>query len=161
MFHTKHRPAGSRAATSRTGERGYTFVEALLHLAILSVFFILFSGFFRYSAGLIHQVSDPSAVEWELFRYELAEYLKSVDGVQILGRESQLRIISGNKVTEIGHYPAQSLIRKRVNGEGHEPMLTGVQSVRFTVEENELSIRAVFIGGTERGTIHHLLPAEK
>jgi competence protein ComGF len=146
---------------SRAGEGGYTFIEALLHLAILSVFFILFSGFFRYSAGLIHHISDPASVEWELFRYELAEYLKAVDGVQILERGSQLRIISGNKVTEIGHYPVQSLIRKRVNGEGHEPMLTDVRSVTFTVEENELSIRAAFIDGTERGTIHHLLPAEE
>ncbi|KZE40127.1 hypothetical protein AV656_02300 [Bhargavaea cecembensis] len=146
---------------SRIGERGYTFIEALLHLAILSVFFILFAGFFRYTTGLIHHVGDPASVEWELFRYELAEYLKAVDGVQILEHGSRLHIISGNKVTEIGHYPDQSLIRKRVNGEGHEPMLTGVRSVTFTTEENELSIRAAFIDGTERGTLHHLLLAEK
>ncbi|WP_213422969.1 competence type IV pilus minor pilin ComGF [Bhargavaea massiliensis] len=146
---------------SRAGEGGYTFIEALLHLVILSAFFILFAGFFRYSAGMAHHIGDPSSVEWELFRYELAEYLKGVDGVQVGEQGNLLKVIHKDKVTEIGHYPVQSMIRKRVNAEGHEPMLTGVRSVNISVSENVLSIRAVFNDGTERGTMHHLLPAEE
>ncbi|EMR06658.1 Competence protein ComGF [Bhargavaea cecembensis DSE10] len=161
MSHTREPRAGSHAASSRTSEGGYTFIEALLHLAILSVFFILFAGFFRYSAGLFHHVGDPTSVEWELFRYEVTEYMKNVDRVEILERGSKLHIFSGETVTEIGYYPESSLIRKRVNSKGHEPMLTGVRSVLFTVSDNVLSIRAAFDDGTERGTMHHLLPAEE
>ncbi|SDE43101.1 Putative Competence protein ComGF [Bhargavaea beijingensis] len=161
MFHTRQPPDGSHAAMNRTDEAGYTFIEALLHLAIFSVFFILFAGFFRYSAGLVHHIGDPSSVEWEQFRYELADYLKDVDGVQVGEQGSLLRVVRQDKVTEISHYPVQSMVRKRVNGEGHEPMLTGVRSVSISVSENILSLRAVFVDGTERGTMHHLLPAEK
>ncbi|MFC7364850.1 MULTISPECIES: competence type IV pilus minor pilin ComGF [Bhargavaea] len=159
MFHTRQPRAGSHDATSRASEGGYTFIEALLQLLILSVFFILFAGFFRYSAVLVHDVGDPSSVEWELFRYELADYLKNVDGVQITERGSKLLVVSGGKRTEIGHYAKNSMIRKRVNDEGHEPMLTGVRSVSFTESGNQLSIRVAFNDGTERGTIHHFLPA--
>nr|WP_285859118.1 competence type IV pilus minor pilin ComGF [Bhargavaea ginsengi] len=161
VFRTRPCPDGNHAATGQSSEAGYTFVEALLHLAIFSLFFILFAGFFRYSAEMAHHIGDPSSVEWELFRYELADYLGEVEGVHILDGGSRLRIITGDKVTEIGHYPAASLILKRVNDQGHEPMLTGVRSVRFLVEEGVLSVSAVFMDGKERRSLHHLLQTKK
>lgn len=110
---------------------------------------------------MAHHIGDPSSIEWELFRYELADYLGEVEGVQILEGGSRLLIITGDKVTEIGHYPATSLIRKRVNDQGHEPMLTRVRSVRFSVEEGVLSVSAVFMDGKERRSLHHILQAKK
>lgn len=118
-------------------DRGYTLLESLFQLIILAVFVQFLLLFFSWKGAIEEQYSDYTTREWELFSAEFQ---------QLLAEVSEIHLPFKNVVqfkTERGQITIEqngTVIRKRVSGEGHVPVLTDVRSTSFVFDGKKLTV---------------------
>ncbi|MET3574777.1 ComGF family competence protein [Bhargavaea ullalensis] len=156
MWHTGRCRDGSRSASRPSREGGYTFIDSLLQLTIFSMFCLFSLAFLTWAGQTAGKMTDDTAVEWELFRRELMPYLRGIDDIRVHAGGEGVSVGKSGTITDIERHG--EVIRKRVDREGHEQMLTGVGRARFFMEGNrQLVLIAKFSNGTERRTTHTLV----
>lgn len=131
-----------------TNERGYTLIESLFQLAIFAIFVQLFILFFHWKAPIENYYMEQSNAGWEMFAVDLQAELVNVAsfyvhtnarGIQLMTERGRVNIEQNNTV-----------VRKTVDGSGHIPFLTGVESIQFTVKDTTLFANVVMLDGTEK-----------
>ncbi len=127
-------------------EQGYTLLESIFQLLIMTAFIHLFLLFFFWKGPIEQRYSDYSSTEWELFSADLQQLLSEVSEFQLLsvGRAIQLR----NNRGVIDIEQSDSVIRTRVNGIGHTPLLTGIRAVTYTFDGITLNANVTMLDGS-------------
>lgn len=139
-------------------ERGYTFIESLFQLIILAILVQLILLFFLWKAPIENQYSDMAATDWELFAVDMQRLLSNVQQIEVYptGRGITFSNMRGIIDVEQG----TGVIRKKVFGQGHVPLLTNVRSVVFHLEGSTLFADVTRLDGSqkERGFAIGLYP---
>ena len=129
-------------------ERGYTFVEALLQLVVTG----LFASFFiivTIWTGYFHGTAfTKEHTEWELFVHDLLQYMTYSQHVEVINNGKGIRIMQHEQFVHVETY--KTLIRKRVDGQGHEPMLMNVRTVEFVQDGTKLTLIVEFLNGLRK-----------
>lgn len=126
-------------------EEGFTLIEVLLSLSIVSLCVVLLSFFTSQSKSLQERINTDRQIEWHLFlnqaEYELEGSYKvsvNLDSMTVEKENDQ-----GHKET-IKYQKYLSLLRRQVGGEGHQPLLTDLKSLQFKTKENKVIITVKF-----------------
>ncbi|WP_318615008.1 ComGF family competence protein [Sporosarcina sp. YIM B06819] len=127
-------------------EYGYTLLESIFQLVIMTAFIHLFLLFFFWKAPIEQQYVDYSSTQWELFTAELQQLLADVSEIQLLnaGKVVYFRNSHGTVAVE----QSGTVIRKRVNGDGHVPLFTGIRSATFTFDSVTLTAVVTMTDGS-------------
>lgn len=126
------------------GEKGFAFLNSLIDLMVLMLLLPLIVLFFSF-AITFSEALNPKRLEWQLFTEELRVYLHQIDSIEVINNGGGIRIIQKGEEYDIESYP--QVIRKQKLRQGHELMLTGVESSSFRVDGTKLKIRVKFSGG--------------
>lgn len=122
---------------------GYTFIEMLLSLSLFLWITIFVCGtvplikYYHYSEEMIF------SMDFEVFIQVLKNELLSSEGITITSDRLNLR--QGTEYIQYELY--NDMIRRRVNGQGHEPMLFNIRAVTFSQENRRLLIAFQFSNG--------------
>ncbi|TWT26140.1 competence type IV pilus minor pilin ComGF [Planomicrobium sp. CPCC 101110] len=126
-------------------ERGFAFFGSLVDLMVLMLLLPLIALFFSFAVSFSESL-DPKILEWQLFAEELKVYLRGVDSIAEINNGGGIRISRNGEEYDIESYP--QLIRKQKFRQGHEPMLTGVESCSFRIDGTKLIVHAKFLNGS-------------
>ncbi|MCG7336366.1 ComGF family competence protein [Sporosarcina sp. ACRSM] len=138
-------------------DHGYTFMESIFQLLLLTVFVHFLLLFFSWKGAIEEQYSDYTTREWELFSAELQQMLTEVSEIH-LPFSSSMKFKNERGIITIEK--SGTVIRKRVGGEGHVPLLTNVRSASFTFDGVELTVAVTFVDHSvkRRGFVVGLYP---
>lgn len=125
-------------------EKGFTFLNALFDLLLLLTLLPLIVLFFTFASSFSEDL-DKKHLEWLLFTEDLQSYLYQSDSIEIINNGGGVRIVQKGIEYDIEVYG--KFIRKQKNDQGHEIMLTDLDSFRFRLEESSLDIQADFSSG--------------
>jgi len=121
-----------RSFIKRPNEQGYTFLESIFQLIILTIFIHLFLLFFFWKGSIEQYYTDYSSTEWELFSADLQYLLSDVSEIRMVNAGRTIRFKNNRGLIDIEQ--SRTVIRKRVDATGHVPLLTGVKEVFFTFD---------------------------
>ncbi|KAA0966051.1 hypothetical protein FQ087_07310 [Sporosarcina sp. ANT_H38] len=113
-------------------EHGYTFLESIFQLIIMTVFIHLFILFFFWKGPIEQQYTDYSSTEWELFSADLQHLLSDVSEIRVVNNGRTIRLKNNRGLIDIEQ--SGTVIRKRVDITGHIPLVTEVKMVTFTFD---------------------------
>ena len=126
-------------------EEGFTLIEVLLSLSIVSLCVVLLSFFTSQSKSLQERINTDRQIEWHLFlnqvEYELEGSYKISVNLDNMSVEKETK--QGHKET-IKYQKYLSLLRRQVGGEGHQPILTDLKSLQFKTKEDKVVITVQF-----------------
>lgn len=129
-------------------QRGYTLIESLFQLAIFAVFVQLLVLFFLWKSPIEKQYSSMTNTAWELFVVDMQAALIDVHKFDIHANSRGLQLVNNRGVIDIEQN--HNVIRKKVDGLGHVPFLTDVQSTIFTFDGTTLLIDVTMLDGTRK-----------
>ncbi len=125
-------------------EKGFAFLGSLVDLLALMLLLPLAAIFFSFALQFSESL-DPKRLEWQLFSGELKAYLQDVDSIKEIDNGRGIRLIRKGEEFDIESYP--QLVRKQKFQQGHELMLTGVESCSFRIEGSTLTLKTKFLNG--------------
>ena len=134
------------AFMNRMDEQGYTLLESLFQLLIMTAFIHLLLMFFFWKGSIEQQYADYTSMQWELFSADLQQLLVEVSEIQLLNGDKVIRFRNIRGSVDIEQ--SGSVIRKRVTGDGHVPLFTGIRSVVFTLDSMTLTVLVTMLDGT-------------
>lgn len=117
-------------------DRGFTMLEMLFAFSIFCVISTFLPIMFQIIFNSHSVESRIQNMEWELFVNLLKKEVQAGESVEVVN--GQLRIINGEEVSTYQKY--QNILRKQVNGTGHEVVLQNVQSVSFARNAQSVTI---------------------
>ncbi|MEK5038834.1 ComGF family competence protein [Sporosarcina sp. FSL K6-3457] len=127
-------------------EQGYTLLENIFQLLIMTAFIHLFLLFFFWKGPIDQQYADYSSTQWELFSVELQQLLANVKEIQLLNAGKVIHLQNNHGSVTIEQ--SGTVIRKRVAGSGHIPLFTGIQAVTFTFDSTTLTAFVTMVDGS-------------
>ncbi|WP_377888528.1 competence type IV pilus minor pilin ComGF [Alkalihalobacillus sp. R86527] len=133
-------------------EEGFTLIEVLITLLILLALTAVLPSLMITSvktAGIDHQQEEE-----QLFYVLVAREIRGASSVSTNGRNLSLTNPSGET---IGFEMYGNVIRRRVNGTGHEVVLQGVKSMNITISGQRVKIVLVLTNGTTKEEICYQL----
>jgi len=117
-------------------EKGFTLAESIITLmiavTILSLVPLVIKGFNHIN----HSLSTEESYEWNIFLMQLRREIRNSSSVDISGNKLILQV-NGEWVT---YESFGLLLRRRVNGAGHEVVLQKVRNAEFTMKENHINL---------------------
>lgn len=131
-------------------ESGYTLLESLFQLVIAAAFLHLIVLFLMYKESAQHQLTDSQTTEWELFMVDLQMDLSAVQLIDVNENGTILTVYMKDAEENKEYSSVGGVVRRRVGNQGHVPLLTQVQSLRFTDEGHLIAVSVTLQDGTER-----------
>ncbi|REB10042.1 hypothetical protein DVB69_04340 [Sporosarcina sp. BI001-red] len=131
-------------------ESGYTLLESLFQLIIAATFLHLIVLFLLFKESTHHQLTDSQTTEWELFMVDLQLDLSVVQTINVNDTGTVLTVYSMDVEDNKEYSTVGGVVRRRVGNQGHVPLLTYVQSVRFIDEGPMVAVSVTLQDGTER-----------
>lgn len=113
----------------RHKDAGFTMLEMLFSLSVMIV--ILF--FFSLLVGSLHVENRTAELEMETMFQQVAKDIRKAVAVEVRSNRLYLLSPSGDEVM-FEHY--HNMLRKRVNGRGHEVVATHIANVHFSQKRN-------------------------
>lgn len=121
-------------------EKGFTLIEAMMSLMILSVIMFFLPLIVHSFTAVDRMVHISEDFEWNLFLVELRNEIKKADNIAIL--QDRLFIYKGELITMYEKH--RDTIRKKVNNLGNETVLQNVQSLGFTIRDDSVVMSVEF-----------------
>lgn len=120
-------------------DRGFTMLEMLFSFSI----FCMVASFLPLMFNIMfhHQSIEGrlQEMEWGLFVNQLKKEIQASDYVNIVNGE--LTVINGEDTTTFQKY--QNMLRRRVNGKGHEVVLQNVKEISFQHIGGGIQVRVI------------------
>lgn len=129
-------------------DHGYTFVESILQLVIFALFAEVFVLIALWTGHFQSTTLTKEHTEWELFVNDLLHYIAVSESVEVINNGQGVRITQQEQKVEVEKY--DKMIRKRVDGLGHEPMLMGVKKVEFYLQQEKLLMKVELLNGLQK-----------
>ena len=130
-------------------ESGYTFLESLLQLMIMLVFVQLFVLFFLWKEPIERHYFDISGTEWQLFAVDFQIALSDVYKIEVHADGRGIRLWNNRGTIDIEQGTA--VVRKRVDGSGHVPLLTNIREAKFELNQKTVFVDITMLDGKKKG----------
>ncbi|HSI67363.1 MAG TPA: competence type IV pilus minor pilin ComGF [Planococcus sp. (in: firmicutes)] len=138
------------------GQEGFTFLTSLFDLMVLLTLLPLIALFFGYVSAASMGM-DAKHLEWQLFSVELPHYLNGVESIEVINNGGGVRMVQSGVEYDIELYA--KLIRKQKFRQGHEIMLTGIETCRFSISGTRLTVEVEFSNGIRKVADYVFSPA--
>jgi competence protein ComGF len=135
-----------RSFMKTPNEQGYTFIESIFQLIIMTIFIHLLLLFFIWKGSIEQYYTDYSSPEWELFSADLQYLLSDVSEIRMVNSGRTIRLLNSRGLIDIEQN--STVIRKRVDTTGHIPLLTGVKTVIFKFDGITITAYVTMLNGT-------------
>lgn len=139
MFVEKQSVNKFASPSSQVIENGFTLIEALLSLLAVASIFSLLPIALQVEQKIIQASEVATSTEWHIFLKQLEEERKNYPISSVT--PDSFCFIKDTK--EVCYSKYQSIIRKQVEGRGHEPILTEIEAFQTKTSANYLEITAV------------------
>lgn len=131
-------------------EDGFTLLEVLFTLTLISLCVFLFSMAISQIKTVRANVKDDRQIEWHLFLNQMENDIRGTEFLNVT--EKRLTVVKFNVSKDaserITYERFGSMIRRRVGGDGHQPMLTQVSTSEFTLlTKNKVKLTVTFDNG--------------
>lgn len=135
--------------TSKKHDLGFSLLEVVVTLSIVSSCVLLFSFAIAQISSTRTVIKDDRQIEWHLFVNQLAYELADSEDVSASRERLSMKRVGGTsgKSETITYERYFKLIRRQVDSRGHQPILLEVSTITFTLVEESLTIRVVFSNG--------------
>lgn len=134
----------------RLNERGFTFIESLLHLTVLFLFATLTMLIMLWAQSIQDTNQIKHDVDWELFVYDIHQYNQnSLSGALVSSEILKFEPANDPQNREFYIEKPYNNIRKRSNLGGNEIMLPSAKELLYEQKGNEIMMKVV----TEDGKI--------
>ena len=131
-------------------EAGFTLVESLFQLIIALAFLHLIVLFLLFKDSTHQRLTDSLSTEWELFMVDLQTDLAEIQTIEVKQNGTMLIAHKPLASEDTEYTNVGGVIRRRVDGQGHVPLLTSVKDVQFIDEGPLLQVLVTLSDGTER-----------
>lgn len=143
----------SSVFTGNNRFQGFTLMECLVSLTVVSLFFLMISGTFRQSQEISRIVESREELEWQIFLVQfdkIAEKgtFRSVSSTGLVFDRHELH--EGKVVGLAIKYSANKQYIYLSNNGGTEPILTQVQSLVFEQDGQSILFTVTFLNGDEK-----------
>lgn len=132
--------------SKRINEKGFSLIECILSLLILSTILCFFPLLIKAYERIDHAISTEKDFEWNLFLMELRKELRTSNGWEVT--KNGLYLKSGQEIVVYEKY--NNLIRRRVDGKGHEVVLQKIKQINFSSNKNEIILHVQFTNNHTR-----------
>lgn len=137
-----------------SNHKGFTMLEMLFSFSIFCLIASLLPIMFQILFDNYSIESRIQKMEWELFVSQLKKEIQSSDFVDVMNGELILR--DGEET--ISYQSFQRVIRRRVDGKGHEVVLQNVETVSFSKKDSKVSVEVKdTLGVGHLAVIHYFL----
>lgn len=116
---------------------GFTFIESLFALIITIILLSFYPLVHQLFSRITLQTNLDQTVEWELFLQQARYDFRFSKKIALENNQLSLKQADG-KIIEYNLY--KQLLRKQINGKGHEPLLTNIKKVDFHIQSNYLLV---------------------
>lgn len=129
-------------------EDGFTLLEVLLAVSVTSISVLLLSFFVDQSVRLEQEVESDRQIEWHLFLNQVEYDLKESTLVDF-GAEGFVvkRPKIDGTIEKVTYERYFRLFRRRVGGEGHQPILTQIETFQLEKTDDQLWLTVLFQNG--------------
>ena len=134
-------------------ERGFTLLETVVALSVTMLCAWVLSFSYRHFRVAKEATSTGKEMEFHLFVHQFEQDIKGMEYVHHLKQELKLQrwVEENQSIEEVYYERYGQLLRRRVSKQGHQPMLTGIEAVKFDVHSSFLWIDVFFMNGEK----HH------
>ncbi|WP_172369248.1 competence type IV pilus minor pilin ComGF [Sporosarcina jiandibaonis] len=129
-------------------EKGFTFIESLFQLIIFVAFAHLFVLFFLWKSPIEEQYANMSDGAWELFAVDFQASIVDVKEFNVHVGGHGISFVTDRGRIDIEQRNA--MIRKAIDGQGHIPFLTNVQSAYFMLNGPVVTVTVTMLDGTRK-----------
>jgi competence protein ComGF len=126
---------------------GFTLIEMLITLSCFLIIVSFFPVLLNVKWFKEYQSERFNPLEWQLFARQVTVEIREAKEIELKNRTVHLYKVNGEKVSFEKY---GNLIRRRVNGQGHEIILQYISDVHYKLEDNGLRIEVV----TEQGKLY-------
>ncbi|MDG5470790.1 competence type IV pilus minor pilin ComGF [Jeotgalibacillus sp. ET6] len=126
---------------------GFTLVEAVLCLAVLTIIAALMPLLYVNLYSVNHQLEESVHKEWDLFSIQFRKEVMLHDVEKVETRKLTLKSKEGDTIV-FSFYG--SLLRRQVNGTGHEVYLTAIKDLSFSSSDGMIGLEVKFINEKQR-----------
>lgn len=137
--------------------RGFTLIEAMLHMLILSIIMSLIPLIMYYLSSVDRIMSVQHDYEWNLFLINFRHEIADADPISVY---RQRVLASKNEQVTYRFEVYGTVLRKRVNNTGHEVILQNIRDAAFIKFDDHFTFEVEFLDGTKEKAIF-LLPEQK
>ncbi|EIN5665717.1 ComGF family competence protein [Listeria monocytogenes] len=120
----------------RNGSPAFTLLETILSITIILSISSLIPLFFQCYNKTIQFSNIDQTTEWQLFLIQTRLELEKATNIQIDG--NKLSFSNGKDLITYSKY--NDLVRRQVNGKGHEPLLTNAKDYQLIKKEKQLHL---------------------
>ncbi|ELY0461620.1 competence protein ComGF [Listeria innocua] len=118
----------------------FTLLETILSITIVLSIISLIPLFFECYHKTIQLSNLDQTSEWQLFLVQTRLELEKATNIQVHPEKLSFQV-NDNLVT---YSKYNNILRRQVNGKGHEPLLHKVTNWQITNEENQLILKVTF-----------------
>ncbi|HBM4072687.1 competence type IV pilus minor pilin ComGF [Listeria innocua] len=118
----------------------FTLLETILSITIVLSISSLIPLFFECYHKTIQLSNLDQTSEWQLFLVQTRLELEKATNIQVNPEKLSFKV-NDNLVT---YSKYNNILRRQVNGKGHEPLLDKVTNWQITNEENQLILKVTF-----------------
>lgn len=133
---------------SINNDRGFTLIESIFQLVIFVAFIHLVMLFIFWKEPIERQYGEMSDTAWEMFAVDLQDSIANVEEFNVHEDGRGIQFITGRGRIDIEY--RKGVIRKKIDGLGHIPFLTGVYTSQFSFDGMRLSVDVTMLDGTRR-----------
>ncbi|EAH4436234.1 TPA: competence type IV pilus minor pilin ComGF [Listeria innocua] len=124
----------------RKSTSAFTLLETILSITIVLSISSLIPLFFECYHKTIQLSNLDQTSEWQLFLIQTRLELEKATDIQVNPEKLSFKV-NDNLIT---YSKYNNILRRQVNGKGHEPLLHKVTNWQITNEENHLILKVTF-----------------
>lgn len=126
---------------------GFTLIEVIICLTVLIIVASLMPLMIVNINSAQTQMEANNNPEWDLF---LIQFRNEVKLHEIQKTEPQKLTLKSKEGNNIVFSKYETLLRRQVNGTGHEIYLTSVKNIHFSIKNEMLWMEVTFLNGTKK-----------
>ncbi|WP_330938286.1 competence type IV pilus minor pilin ComGF [Bacillus licheniformis] len=128
------------------GQRGYTLLNIMFSLMVHMFVAGTMASIFHLFLSPERNGSDIHPREWTITAEQILKESRNSIDIRSAGDHQSLAMTNRQGDT-VRYEQYQTVIRKRVNGKGHVPLLQHVKKMRFMIENHLLILEATSLSG--------------
>lgn len=133
-------------------EAGFTLLETVIALAITLLCFSLLSFTIRHFQFSREQAKPGKQMEFHLFLHQFEQQIEEMELVHVAQKELKFRLWNADHTQseDVIYERYFSVFRRKVTDKGHQPMLTEIQAMTFTLDPPFLRLDVDFTNGEQK-----------
>lgn len=128
------------------GQKGFTLLNVLVSLMVYMFVAGTMASIFHLFLSPERNGADIHPREWTITAEQILKECRNSLDIRAAGDQQSLEM-TDRQGDVVRYEKYQTVIRKRVNGKGHVPLLQHVKHMRFVIEDHLLILEATSLRG--------------